>query len=180
MRAKTFARNVCLFILIVVGVPYLFIGHAGTDSASLFVNSNVSSYTPESSISNNSGLLEFFTDDSGQGIIKGVNSMARGTSDNTTKTQVLIAGNLIDLKTVYMDTLYMHNNGTSMATTSWMNYLENGQIRKNQFYKRGTTAVVNGSGILDTDVTEKITVDNLKKEDFGDGDEGDNFHISDV
>ena len=51
MRAKTFARNVCLFILIVVGVPYLFIGHADTDSASLFVNSNVTSYTPESSVS---------------------------------------------------------------------------------------------------------------------------------
>lgn len=180
MRAKTFARNVCLFVLIVVGMPYLFIGHAGTDSASLFVNSTVSSYTPESSISNNSGLLEFFTDDSGQGIIKGVNNMARGSSDHTTKTQALIAGNLIDLKTVYMDTLYMHNNGTSMATTSWMNYLESGQIRKNQFYKRGTTSVINGSGILDTDITEKITVDNLKKENFGDGDEGDNFHISDI
>ena len=40
--------------------------------------------------------------------------------------------------------------------------------------------VINGSGILDTDITEKITVDNLKKENFGDGDEGDNFHISDV
>ena len=87
MRAKTFARNVCLFILIVVGVPYLFIGHADTDSASLFVNSNVTSYTPESSVSSNSGILEFFSDDSGQGIINGVSSMARGSSDNTTKTQ---------------------------------------------------------------------------------------------
>lgn len=180
MRAKTFARNVCLFILIVVGVPYLFIGHADTDSASLFVNSNVTSYTPESSVSSNSGILEFFSDDSGQGIINGVSSMARGSSDNTTKTQALIAGNLIDLKTVYMDTLYLHNNGTNMATTSWMDYLESGQIRKNQFYKRGTTSVVNGSGILETNITEKISVDNLKKEDFGDGDEGESFHISDV
>ena len=180
MRAKTFARNVCLFILIVVGVPYLFIGHADTDSASLFVNSNVTSYTPESSVSSNSGILDFFSDDSGQGIINGVSSMARGSSDNTTKTQALIAGNLIDLKTVYMDTLYLHNNGTNMATTSWMDYLESGQIRKNQFYKRGTTYVVNGSGILETNITEKISVDNLKKEDFGDGDEGESFHISDV
>ena len=180
MRAKTFARNVCLFILIVVGVPYLFIGHADTDSASLFVNSNVTSYTPANNISNNSGLLEFFTDDSGQGIINGVSSMARGSSDNTTKTQALIAGNMIDLKTVYMDTLHLHKNGTNVATTSWMDYLESGQIRKNQFYKRGTTTIVNGSGILDTDITEKISVENLKKEDFGDGDEGDNFHISDV
>ena len=57
MRAKTFARNVCLFVLIVVGVPYLFIGHADTDSASLFVNSNVSGYAPESSISNNSETI---------------------------------------------------------------------------------------------------------------------------
>ena len=79
-----------------------------------------------------------------------------------------------------MDTLYLHNNGTNMATTSWMDYLESGQIRKNQFYKRGTTSVVNGSGILETNITEKISVDNLKKEDFGDGDEGESFHISDV
>ena len=83
-------------------------------------------------------------------------------------------------KSADMDTLYLHNNGTNMATTSWMNYLDSGQIRKNQFYKRGTTSVVNGSGILETNITEKISVDNLKKEDFGDGDEGESFHISDV
>jgi len=180
VRAKTFARNVCLFLLIVVGVPYLFIGHADTDASSVFVNANVSSYTPESNISSRSGVIDFFADDAGQGLIKGVSRMARGTADNTTKTQTLIAGNLIDLKTVYMDTLNLHKNGTNVATKSWINYLENGQIRKNQFYKRGTTAVINGSAILDTEITEKISVDNLKKEVFGDYDDGENFHISDV
>lgn len=188
VRIKTFARNLCILVLVIFGLPYLFVGHGSTSQASLFVNSTVTSYQPLSSadqLTSDSGLLDFFAVNKGQGLINGVDYLAHGsTKSKSTKTSSIIASNLIDLKTVYTDTLYyVKNNNGSVITTYPKGFTDamekHNYIRKNQFYRRGTNATVRGSGILDINIWEKINSKELDEESFGD-EGGDDFHISDV
>ena len=94
IRVKTFARNICLFAIILFGLPYLFLGN--TTQAGVFTGSNATGYSGNGTISSNSGVIDLFTNDSGSGIIKGVSQLGGNTS-NASHTYGIVSNHTYDL-----------------------------------------------------------------------------------
>lgn len=184
---KTFGRNLALLLIVIFAIPYIFVGHSNTNKASLFTNTNYSKYEPQN-LDGNSGLIDIFTNDEGQGIIKGVKWLSGRTDSSTTQIQAIIAKNLTDLKTIYIDEQLRDANGQNFTTSepNWYALCFNKTTRQNEFYKivnasTGDVQVVNGKDILDIEINDVITEDKLNDETFGDDvDTRDKFVLSDV
>ena len=139
-RVKTFVRNLCLFAIVLFGLPYLFIGHGNTNNASVFTNPNANGYSMANNraeygdiYSGDAGLIDYFVKDNGSGIIKGVSRLSGNTNDGT-HTYGIVADNTYDLKLIF---LQVENRDKSEAkSTLWsQRVLEAGKIKKNIYQK---------------------------------------------
>lgn len=184
---KNFGKNFALLIIVVFAIPYIFVGHSNTNEASLFANSNYARYEAKN-LDGNSGLIDIFASNEGQGLIKGVQWLSGRTDSNTTQVQAIIANNLTDLKTIYIDEQQRDANGQNFTTSepTWHELCLNKTTRQNEFIKivnasTGQTQVVNGKDILDIEINDVITEDKLNDASFGDDvNTRDQFVLSDV
>lgn len=161
-RGKAFAKNICLLMLVVFGLPYLFIGHAGGNASSVFTNQNQGGYTSSGNITNgNPGLIDFFTNQRGQGIIDGVSSMAG--QGETSHTYQCVVKNTYDLKSIFQQ---VSSKSSMTFNKNWSGYLNGNSgnaIYPNGFYSNGT--IKNGSAIMGIDSTETIKYDDVNEDD---------------
>lgn len=135
-RVKTFARNLCLFAIILFGLPYLFLGN--TSQSGVFTNSSATGYQGNGTITSNSGLIDVFTNDNGQGFVNGVSNMSRGSTESTegSHTYGIVANNTYDLKLIFLQVENRNPNETKSRNQQtqqpdWsQRYLEAGKIKK--------------------------------------------------
>lgn len=182
-RVKTFGKNFALLVIVLFAIPYIFIGSGGGNKASLFTNSNYTKYEPNEQLSSGSGLIDIFTHDNGEGIIKGVRGMTGRTAGDGTQVEAIVANNVLDLKTVYLDTLKCYIDGNNQISKEWSKENINKTVRINQFIRidDGEFHVTNGKGIMDIGINDLITREDLNGDAFGDKQEDrEKFHIEDV
>ena len=182
-RVKTFARNLCLFAIILFGLPYPFLGN--TSQSGVFTNSSATGYQGNGTITSNSGLIDVFTNDNGQGFVNGVSNMSRGSTESTegSHTYGIVANNTYDLKLIFLQVENRNPNETKSRNQQtqqpdWsQRYLEAGKIKKNIYQKMGSDGKVKnkaGDSIMSlsiNDFTDYVDVDKI-------GD--DKYKISDV
>lgn len=166
VRLKTFGRNLCLLMLIIFGLPYLFIGHAGGNKAAVWTDPSQGGYNSNGNITNgNPALIDFFTNDKGQGLINGVSYLAGGDS-STSHTYQTVVKNIYDLKSIYQQVCDKAENGGMTFNSDWSDYLNtnsSNRIYPNGFYKDGK--IRNGSAIMGIETTETIRYDDVNDDD---------------
>lgn len=169
VKIKTFGRNICLLALIIFGLPYLFIGHAGGNSSAVFIDKNTSGYSSSGNItSGNPGLIDFFTNDNGNGIITGVSELSGMSQSGASHTYGLVIQNIYDLKHIYKQA---EQNTDNINSKTWSSlYIDGEKITKNTYQYISNGKVVNkkGDSILNVNVCEIIDYDDVGN--IGDGD----------
>lgn len=180
VKVKTFARNLCLFAIVLFGLPYLFLGN--TSQAGVFTNSTATGYQGNGTITSNSGLLDVFTNDNGQGIIKGVSEIGGGDSEGS-HTYGVVANNTYDLPFIFAqvekrDASETKSRNQQTQQPDWsQRYLEAGKIKKNIYQKMGSDGKVKnkaGDSVMSLSVNEYIDYEVVDK--IGQ----DTYKISDV
>lgn len=160
-RIKNLGRNFCLFMLIIIGLPYLFIGQGSSQDAAVFTDSSQGGYTSDGNIDSNSGLIDFFTNKNGKGIISGVSSLAGNDSgSNTYKT---IVSNIYDLQYIYEQTAKKAEDGNITFDKNWSNYLsgrDGVHIYKNTFYD-SEGKIKNASSVTSLDFNKILEYDDV-------------------
>ena len=160
IRVKTFARNICLFAIILFGLPYLFLGN--TTQAGVFTGSNATGYSGNGTISSNSGVIDLFTNDSGSGIIKGVSQLGGNTS-NASHTYGIVSNHTYDLLFIFEQS-ENRSAGEAKSKTWSQNVLEAKKIKKNTFQEMGSNGeAVNkaGDGIMSIDICKLVEYDTV-------------------
>lgn len=140
VRLKSFGRNLCLLLLILVGLPYLFVGSGAFGST-------------------DAELSELFAEDRGNAIVSGVSNMA-GVSSNTTHTQKTIIESIYDLKSIFNQAAADGGGFTS----NWSDKITNGSICRNDFYADANT-IVNAPAVLSINPFECIRSDDVDDDD---------------
>lgn len=167
-RAKTFVRNLCLFAIILFGLPYLFLGN--TTQAGVFTGGSSSGYRSSGTITSNSGLLDVFTNDNGQGIVNGVKQLG-GNIGNSSHTYDVVADNTYDLPFIF--TQVENGNGGAAKSKTWsQEYIEKEKIKKNIFQipdSEGGYTSKKGDSIMSisiNDFTDYVDVDKIGQDKF--------------
>ena len=171
-KAKTFVRNLALLFIVLFGLPYLFIGHANSNNAGVFVDSNATAYTEANStygktpseidglyLDADSGLIDLFVNDSGQGLIKGVSSLS-GTEDKSYAYSI-VANNVYDMEKIF---LYCaeHQNKEDFTKTWSRDSLESGKVPKNDYLIQQSDGIFSGTSnneIMSINVMESEVYD---------------------
>lgn len=180
VRVKTFVRNLCLFAIVLFGLPYLFLGNVS--QAGVFVNGvfpSSSGYSQSSSYSygnlyGNGLLIDAFVNDNGQGITKGVSNLSGNTNDGK-HTYGIVADNTYDLKFIFMEVEIRDAN--EAKSTDWsQRVLETGKIKKNIYQKIDSSGKAKSNAddsimslfineYIDYEVVDKIGQDKYKVSD---------------
>lgn len=154
-RAKTYMKNLCLLLLISIGIPYLFIGYKGSTSSPNVVGPVYVSGDPE--------LTTIFAETENNGnskLINGVRSMAGG-NNNVSNTQQTIVECVYDLQSIFNQV----SEGNTQMSSDWSHYLESGTILQNDFYEDKDT-IVNASAVLSISPWECIQFDTVKDDAY--------------
>lgn len=156
-KLKIFARNLSLLAIVIFGLPYLFLGHANDNYAAIFADENAPLYLSQydntygvinatvpnattfmgmtlpvdTRTSSNPGLIDFFINDNGRGLIRGVENLS-GTNVNKSYSYSVLTNNVYDMHLIYHASCA--NLEPSDFTRTWtQDFLESGSIRRNEF-----------------------------------------------
>ena len=187
-KLKIFARNLSLLAIVIFGLPYLFLGHANDNYAAIFADENAPLYLSQydntygiinttapnttnfigpvdTRTSSNPGLIDFFINDNGRGLIRGVENLS-GTNVNKSYSYSVLTNNVYDLHLIYYASCA--NLEPSDFKRTWtQDFLESGRIRRNEFQVISNNRFngTNNDGIMYIDIGE-----NSSKESWDDYD----------